>query len=326
MDPKIELHVHLEGTVRAPALLRIAQPQRVRAARHDRGRAGGALRVPRLRPLHRALDHDHARDPHRGRLPRGGRRLRPRGRGARRRVPGGDLHAGRAGADRRVVGRGVHRLLRRRGRGRGGDRRDRAPHARHPARLPARGRARDRALRGEVRRARRGGPRARRAGGAAPTRAVRRGVPRREGRRPRLGPARGRGRRARVDPRRARRPRRRPAAARHPRRRGRRPAAPSSPIARIVCDVCPVSNVRTRAVASLAEHPLPAMLAAGVPCSISTDDPAMFAHRPHGRLRGRGARSGCRPRPRSRPGSRARSATTPPAPGCAASATAHAWR
>src|SRR4051812_28757447 len=46
---------------------------------------------------------------------------------------------------------------------------------------------------------------------------------------------------------------------------------------RIVCDVCPVSNVRTRAVPSIAEHPLPALLAAGVPCSISTDDPAMFA-------------------------------------------------
>jgi aminodeoxyfutalosine deaminase len=46
---------------------------------------------------------------------------------------------------------------------------------------------------------------------------------------------------------------------------------------RIVCDVCPVSNVRTRAVTSLADHPLPQMLAAGVLCSISTDDPAMFA-------------------------------------------------
>ncbi len=44
----------------------------------------------------------------------------------------------------------------------------------------------------------------------------------------------------------------------------------------IVCDVCPVSNVGTRAVGSLAEHPLPAMLRAGVRCSISTDDPAMF--------------------------------------------------
>jgi aminodeoxyfutalosine deaminase len=45
----------------------------------------------------------------------------------------------------------------------------------------------------------------------------------------------------------------------------------------IVCDVCPVSNLRTRSVASLDAHPLPQLLAAGVPCSISTDDPAMFA-------------------------------------------------
>lgn len=44
----------------------------------------------------------------------------------------------------------------------------------------------------------------------------------------------------------------------------------------IVCDVCPVSNLRTGAVASLEEHPLGAMLEAGVLCSISTDDPAMF--------------------------------------------------
>jgi aminodeoxyfutalosine deaminase len=45
---------------------------------------------------------------------------------------------------------------------------------------------------------------------------------------------------------------------------------------RIVLDVCPVSNLRTRAVSSLAEHPLPRLLAAGARCSISTDDPAMF--------------------------------------------------
>jgi aminodeoxyfutalosine deaminase len=44
----------------------------------------------------------------------------------------------------------------------------------------------------------------------------------------------------------------------------------------IVCDVSPVSNVRTDAVPSLAEHPLPRLVAAGVLCSISTDDPAMF--------------------------------------------------
>src|SRR5215218_4214821 len=44
----------------------------------------------------------------------------------------------------------------------------------------------------------------------------------------------------------------------------------------IVCDVSPLSNVRTGAVPSLGEHPLPRLVAAGVLCSISTDDPAMF--------------------------------------------------
>jgi aminodeoxyfutalosine deaminase len=44
----------------------------------------------------------------------------------------------------------------------------------------------------------------------------------------------------------------------------------------IVCDVTPISNVRTGVVRSLAEHPLPRMLAAGVGCSISSDDPALM--------------------------------------------------
>jgi aminodeoxyfutalosine deaminase len=44
----------------------------------------------------------------------------------------------------------------------------------------------------------------------------------------------------------------------------------------IVLDVTPVSNVRTGAVSSLEEHPLPRLVEAGVHCSISTDDPAMF--------------------------------------------------
>jgi aminodeoxyfutalosine deaminase len=43
-----------------------------------------------------------------------------------------------------------------------------------------------------------------------------------------------------------------------------------------VLDVCPLSNLRTGAVRSLEEHPLPRLVAAGVQCSISTDDPAMF--------------------------------------------------
>jgi aminodeoxyfutalosine deaminase len=45
---------------------------------------------------------------------------------------------------------------------------------------------------------------------------------------------------------------------------------------RIVLDICPISNLRTRAVPSLEEHPLPQLVAAGALCSISTDDPAMF--------------------------------------------------
>jgi aminodeoxyfutalosine deaminase len=44
----------------------------------------------------------------------------------------------------------------------------------------------------------------------------------------------------------------------------------------IPLEVCPTSNVRTRAVASLDEHPLPALVAAGVPVSINSDDPPMF--------------------------------------------------
>ena len=44
----------------------------------------------------------------------------------------------------------------------------------------------------------------------------------------------------------------------------------------IVLDVCPISNLRTGVVPSRAEHPLPRLVAAGVACSVSTDDPAMF--------------------------------------------------
>lgn len=52
----------------------------------------------------------------------------------------------------------------------------------------------------------------------------------------------------------------------------------TSPIAArgLVLDVCPISNLRTRAVASLGEHALPDLVAAGMSCSVSTDDPAMF--------------------------------------------------
>lgn len=44
----------------------------------------------------------------------------------------------------------------------------------------------------------------------------------------------------------------------------------------ITLEVCPSSNVCTGAVPSLAEHPLPALLAAGVPVTLATDDPGRF--------------------------------------------------
>jgi aminodeoxyfutalosine deaminase len=43
-----------------------------------------------------------------------------------------------------------------------------------------------------------------------------------------------------------------------------------------VLDVCPTSNLRTGVVRTLEEHPLPNLIAAGVRCSVSTDDPQMF--------------------------------------------------
>lgn len=45
----------------------------------------------------------------------------------------------------------------------------------------------------------------------------------------------------------------------------------------IALEVCPTSNVRTRSVPSPAEHPLPALVAAGVPVTINSDDPPMFS-------------------------------------------------
>ena len=41
-------------------------------------------------------------------------------------------------------------------------------------------------------------------------------------------------------------------------------------------DVCPSSNVMLSVVPDLDHHPLPALLAAGVRCSINADDPICF--------------------------------------------------
>ncbi len=44
----------------------------------------------------------------------------------------------------------------------------------------------------------------------------------------------------------------------------------------ICLDVCPTSNVQIGVVPRLEEHPLPALLAAGVPVSLNADDPLVF--------------------------------------------------
>jgi aminodeoxyfutalosine deaminase len=43
-----------------------------------------------------------------------------------------------------------------------------------------------------------------------------------------------------------------------------------------VLEVCPSSNLATRAVASLEQHPLGAFVDAGVTVTINSDDPPMF--------------------------------------------------
>ncbi|MFG3286690.1 adenosine deaminase [Streptomyces sp. NPDC048111] len=45
---------------------------------------------------------------------------------------------------------------------------------------------------------------------------------------------------------------------------------------RIPLTLCPLSNVRLRAVDTLEEHPLPAMMRAGLLCTVNSDDPAYF--------------------------------------------------
>jgi aminodeoxyfutalosine deaminase len=44
----------------------------------------------------------------------------------------------------------------------------------------------------------------------------------------------------------------------------------------IVLEVCPASNIRTRAVARIEDHPFPVLRDAGVRVTLNTDDPGMF--------------------------------------------------
>jgi aminodeoxyfutalosine deaminase len=54
---------------------------------------------------------------------------------------------------------------------------------------------------------------------------------------------------------------------------------------RIPLEVSPTSNIATQAVPSYAEHPLPAMVDAGLVVTINSDDPADVRHRPDQRVR-----------------------------------------
>jgi adenosine deaminase len=46
----------------------------------------------------------------------------------------------------------------------------------------------------------------------------------------------------------------------------------------VTFDVCPISNIRLRAVDSWAAHPIRRLMEAGVRCTVSTDDPLTFAN------------------------------------------------
>jgi aminodeoxyfutalosine deaminase len=46
---------------------------------------------------------------------------------------------------------------------------------------------------------------------------------------------------------------------------------------RVPLEVCPTSNIATRAVPELAQHPVAEMAAAGVLVTINSDDPPMFS-------------------------------------------------
>ena len=211
-----------------------------------------------------------------GGLPPDGRRLRGRGGVARRRLPRGHLQPGRARAPRLHVGGRLRGRLQRRAGGEGAARRRDPPDARHPARLHAGRGARDGRVVGALPR-----PRRRRASGSAGSRrsSRRSRTSRRSRSRSRSASARCRTRARSPAPRRcaARSRRSAPtgcATASAPRRT--RGSCASSPAAAPCSTSARSRTSAPGAVASLADHPLPRLAAAGVRCSISTDDPAMF--------------------------------------------------
>ena len=51
---------------------------------------------------------------------------------------------------------------------------------------------------------------------------------------------------------------------------------------KILIESCPISNEVLRLTSSTKAHPLPALLARGIPCALSNDDPAILGHRENG--------------------------------------------
>jgi adenosine deaminase len=60
----------------------------------------------------------------------------------------------------------------------------------------------------------------------------------------------------------------------------------------VTFDLCPISNVKLGVVPSLAEHPLRALIAAGINCTVSTDDPLVFGNTLSGEYRALAAEAG----------------------------------
>ena len=305
--PKAELHVHHVGSA-SPRIVSELAARHPGAVPSDPEALARVLRLPRLRPLHRGLPRRRRPDPHPGgRAPadlRGGPRDGRRPAGAVRRA---DRHPAHLRARRRTD-RGLHRGDRgRTRRGRARPRHRAALDLRRPGRVRRAGGRRHAGLRPRPRargpdRLRTRRPRGRRAAAAVPA--------------PTSTPPAPPG--CTASRTQERRPGRRPCgthcASSGAERIGHGTSSAQDPDLlahlaehRIPLEVCPSSNLATRAVATLEEHPLPVFVEAGVVVTINSDDPPMFGttlnreYADRRRAARPGRSRGGRPRPRRRP-------------------------
>ena len=222
--PRIELHVHLEATIRPERLLELGRRNGVKLPART---VHGLERFCRFSGFDRFIEvwvKTTSVLRHRQRLPADRGRLRRRAGGAGVRLRRAAVLALRTRAARSAVAGGVRGLLRRRRRGARAARRRAALHSGHHAQLPARDRRAARRVGGALPRPRRRRHQPGRERAPLPARPVREGVRHRPGGRAQGRAARRRDGRARIDPLGAGRPARRPSAARRARRRGPRAA------------------------------------------------------------------------------------------------------